>query len=92
MPAQQGFKTGDAAAVDLYLGLVIQLEFLVLERMLQLMFDAYAFVQPRIQFLMEKLDAAPALLLGVIHGQVGTAHQRLGRVAVLREQADADGD
>jgi hypothetical protein len=91
MPAQQRLEAGDGAVAQLEERLVLELEFVVLERAAQRVVEGEALLRRDVHVLREELVVAAPHVLRVVHRRVGVAHQRLGVGAVGRVQADPDG-
>src|SRR5471030_93119 len=92
-PAHQRLGADDLAAADAELGLVVQQQLAVAERVAQPGFDAHAFLHALVHVLAVEGDVvvlAVAALLGAEHGDVGQPQQRFGVAAILRVDADAD--
>ena len=89
-PAQQRFDADLHAAGEVDLRLVIQHEFVALDRTTQAAFHAQAVQGARIHFFGIELEIAAAQFLGAVHGGVGILQQGIAVDAVARVDADAD--
>ena len=93
LPAQQRLGAGDAATGAIELRLVVQAQLVALQGVVELVFKQQGVRRGRGHALAVDLNAVAAIALGLVHGQVGVAHQRDRVRAVLRveRQADAGG-
>ena len=89
VPAQQRLHRDDRAVAQPDHRLVVELQFLPLDRALQVVLDLHVLDHTRAHDLVEDLVAAAAALLGAVEGGVGVADQALGRLAA---GADRDSD
>ena len=89
-PAQQRFGAGQALAVATELRLVIQDEFVLLQRMAQIAFQFQTLQRTGVHVGLIELEVVLAAFLGVVHRRVGVLHQLAEFIAVLRTQGDAD--
>ena len=89
VPAHERLDADDAAGHDVGLGLVVQLELLVLERGAQLAGEREAARRVVVLLRLVEREAA-AGLLGRVHGDVGALDQDLDVVAVVGVAGDAD--
>src|ERR1039458_2930277 len=81
-PAQKRFDACDGSGTEVYFRLIIQREFIALERDTQTAFDELALNRANVHFLPEKLVIVPSIFLGVIHRGFG----------VIRVDTDSDAD
>ena len=93
-PAQQRFRPGDPPCGAIELRLVVQAQLVTLEGVVELVFQQQGVGRGRGHALAVDLDAVAPIALGLVHGQIGMAHQRHGVGAVLgvQGQTDAGGD
>ena len=89
VPAQQGLGTHQPAAAQLHLGLVVQQEFTLLQRLAQPAQLQAARMGLAVVFRIEQLVAVAPGLLGHAHGLVGMAQQQVGVGLVVGVEADA---
>jgi hypothetical protein len=89
LPADQGLDADDTSRLELDLGLVVQQEFLLLERLTQLVLERELLVYPLGHLLLEE-QIALAGALRVLQRRLGAAQQRFAVGAVFRKQGDAD--
>jgi len=88
-PANQGFGTYHGSGAHVDLGLEIQLEFLPLECLLNVLDGFSMRLGLPVFFRIKQVIAVLACLLGLIHGLVSMAQQGIGVAPILREQGDA---
>ena len=79
-----------AAGGEVDLRLVEEPELVALERLAQVALERQALQRAGVHRRRAELEAVASQLLGAVHGDVGAGQQRLGVVAVGREEADAD--
>ena len=89
VPAQHRLHRDDGAVAQPDHRLVVKLQFLALDRTLQVVLDLHVLDHPRAHDLIEDLVAAAAVLLGAVEGGVGVPDQTLGFLAA---GADRDSD
>ena len=89
-PAYQGLQAGDPTGCDIDLRLVVQHEFVVVQRVAQVRFEFQPLHRMRVQLLGIELERASAFFLGAIHCDVRILQQRLGIASVRRIGTDAD--
>ena len=87
-PADQGFGADYLAGAHVDLGLVEQLEFLLLECLRDALQAFVMRLRQPVFFRVEQVVAVFSRLLGLIHGLVGVPQQGIGIAAVLREEGD----
>ena len=75
---------------DIPLGLVVELEFVALERMPQARFQRQTLERVGVELLGIELEVVLAFFLGLVHRDIGVLRQRLLVQAVVRIGADAD--
>ena len=91
LPANQGLQLGNAAALEVEDGLVMQEQPLVfIQRMTQLLFNLQLQRGPGLEVAAEKIQGVTPAALGLIQRQVGMLEQFCTACAVFREYADAD--
>ncbi len=88
-PAHERLDAGDAVAAEVELGLEVQGQAVLGDRVAQLADQLQALAGVQVALARVELGARAARL-GLVHRDVGALEQRLGVVAVLREQRDAD--
>ena len=76
-PADERLGAGNGAGPQVHLRLIEQLEFSLIERAVQALFDRLAFDGPRIQARLEELVTVPSLILRLVQRHVGALEQRL---------------
>ncbi len=89
-PAQQRFDRCHAPGRHFDRGLVLQHEFLAVERLAQAVFKLDALDHVGVHGRAEKLEAAAPVLLGVVHRNIGVVQQGVDFGAIVRAQRDAD--
>ena len=89
VPAQQGLGADQAARADVQQRLVVQAQFTALQRAAQGLLQGAGAAQARLQVGGEEGVAAVVVLLGLVHGGVGVAHQGFAVHAIAREHGDA---
>ncbi len=94
LPAQQRLHADDLPAVDVDLGLVVELEVLVLERGAQLALERQQLAELERHVVLEDLVMAAAGVLGGVHRDVRVANEvvAVGRPARMHNDADARPD
>src|ERR1700693_5100548 len=90
LPTQQSLHTRYPATRNIPLGLIVKLKFAALERMPQARLQREPLERVRIQLLGVKLKIVLAVLLGLIHRDIGVFRESLLIKAVARISADAD--
>jgi hypothetical protein len=90
LPAQQRLGADDLPLGDVDLGLIVELELVVLDRAAQVAFDERLPLGADDHVLGKELMRAAVLTLGVVERDVRVLGQRLHVVAVLRVDRDAD--
>eukprot|EP01022_Parablepharisma_sp_SALTPOND_P021784 TRINITY_DN435_c2_g8_i2.p1 TRINITY_DN435_c2_g8~~TRINITY_DN435_c2_g8_i2.p1 ORF type:complete len:1118 (+),score=384.08 TRINITY_DN435_c2_g8_i2:11710-15063(+) len=90
LPADQRFHADHTVVLQLHLGLVMQAEFVLLERLAEASQQLQAAHRDRIERGIVEAIQAAAGALGVIHGGIGIAHQGLDALAITRIECDAD--
>src|ERR1039458_6982711 len=91
-PAQKRFDACDGSGTEVYFRLIIQREFIALERDTQTAFDELALNRANVHFLPEKLVIVPSIFLGVIHRGVGVIDECFRVFGVIRVDTDSDAD
>ena len=89
-PAGQGLDAAQAAALEVDLRLVVELQQLLLQRLAQGDLEGPAFLGLAVQLLAEEAELAASVALGLVHGEIGVVQQGFHVLAVVRELADAD--
>ena len=84
VPAHQRFQAEHHAAAHVHLGLVVQRELRLVQRLVHAADRHHAFFVAPAVFRVEELTAVAAGLLGAVHRVVGMAQQRVGVAAVDR--------
>jgi hypothetical protein len=82
LPAQQGLHASDTSGGELDLRLVMKRETVFGEGLAQALLKGLTVTRGAIQGLLEQRPAIAPLALGLVHGKVGMAQQRL-RVALI---------
>ena len=91
LPAHQRLEADDLAA-DARLRLIVQGQFVALDRRSQFLLQHAPLAQPLVHVGLEEAERAAALRLGAVERGVGVADQRGGVGAVDREDRDADAE
>ena len=92
LPAQQCLPPHQAACPDFQFGLVVQGQFLMLQRLLEARLKQHTALDFFGQIVAEHSEAIAAGRFGAMQGQIGIAHQDAGRLAVGRITDDTDAD
>src|SRR4029077_7945602 len=87
LPAQERLRAAQGTGVEVDLGLIVKNEFCALERAPQLTLELEALGHPLRAVCGRDLDVVATGPLGAIHGGIRAGDQRLGLLAVLREDA-----
>ena len=90
LPADQGLGTGDLAGRQIDLRLQRQAQLAARHGVGQRIFDFRADLMFLRQAVGEQVMLSAATRLGAVHGEVGGAHQRFHRLAMVRRNGDAD--
>ena len=90
MPADQGLDADDAAGGQIVLGLVVEDKLLQAQGLAQRRLQGYLGEGAGGHVRGVELKAVAALVLGLVHGGIGVAHQGVDVDAVLGVEADAD--
>src|SRR5256884_9763424 len=88
-PAYQRLDTDDLASGDLYLGLIVQDEFVLAQRVVQIAFKRERGACRLVHGLGEEFVILPSFLLGGIHRRIGVLEQGLDVAAVVGKHRDA---
>ncbi|MNN35072.1 hypothetical protein D3C81_1489100 [compost metagenome] len=89
-PAGQGFDAVQAAAGDVDLWLVMQLQLVQVQSLAQGGFQPQPFLRAAVHFAAVETRVAAAAVLGLVHGHVGVMQQAFHVATVIGEHADAD--
>ncbi len=90
VPAQQRLEAGDAAAIDVELGLVGEAEFRAAQRLVQAILQQQVFAHLVVHRLVEEAIGVAAGRLGRVHRGIGPLQQGVEVLAVVRVEGDAD--
>src|SRR5262249_12095236 len=82
-PADKGFGTDDVTGLQVHARLVAQHQLLTVDRATQTALEHLALESADIEVRLEELILVPALLLGVVHGEVGVLQEHLGIRAIV---------
>ncbi|KQV52080.1 hypothetical protein ASC93_05445 [Massilia sp. Root335] len=91
VPAQQGLRARDAAGVDLGLGLVVEDELPVADRLVQCVLERQPVPRLGIHFIREEVASSPLLGPRLVQGDIGILEQgrRVGGIGRIERDADA---
>ena len=90
LPAQECLEAGDPPLLQLDDRLVVQAQLAALERAVQVVAGAQVADGAVVRLDRVELGASAPGLLGAVHGGVGVAEQRLGRLELAARERDAD--
>ena len=90
LPAQQRLETADLVGVDPFLHLVMQLEFILLDRGLELVRQRAAKPDGVVHLALEEADRALSVAFRAIHRDIGVGQKMRAGRAVIRIDGDAD--
>ncbi len=90
VPPDQGFHGHDPVVVDRGDGLVVDGQLVVVDRVTEVIVDLEPGHRLGPQRLVEDLDPAPTLVLGLEHGRIGLLQDVLGRLAPPHYERHAD--
>ena len=89
LPAHQGLTTGEVSGL-IHLGLIVEDEFAILNRLAQVRFQRRTRGNCRLHFRLEKAQRVAACLFGLVHGQISALKQVLQASFVVHEERHAN--
>ena len=90
LPADQRFDADHPAADNFGFRLILQDEFIAVDRFSEIVFESQAFDNAGIHCAAEELVAVASIFLGMVHRDIGILEQRVHVLAIIRVNADAD--
>src|SRR5438477_4299422 len=90
IPAQQCLESADFAAGEIDERLIIEFEFVALERLAKIELQFTALLHLRVHFRLKEMVSAASIGLGAVKLHVGIAQELIGLAAVGRRHGDAD--
>ena len=90
LPAQQCFQSDDLSGGDIYLRLIHEKEFFLVECLSQIVLQGHSLHSLSIHVLGEEPEVVPSTLFGTIHSGIGIPEQAFAVHTVFGEHADAD--